>query len=223
MFVLPLAGCASLPSREIPRELSVKQIPEKGEGHPAEYVFCDMRGGAWGCEEATPKTSIKSVAVNHGETTRITDAIKGVIKGAVSSTTRSPVNAKPTFKPSNNKSRVKASEKAVPNVPPIAVVYFDFDSSIINADAKLTLLNALVQLKGKSVELHGYTDNIGSETYNNGLGLRRANKVKESFSAVNSTATQIETYGHGLCCYAAPNSTEKQRAKNRRVEIYVTD
>ena len=185
------------------------------ESHPAEYVFCDMKGGFWGCEEATPKTPIKYVAVEHGDTTPITDAVKGVIKGAA--------NTQIAVTPGSNEEPAESNEKPVSSVPPIAVVYFDFDSSIIKADAKLTLLDALVDLEGKSVELHGYTDNVGSETYNNWLGLRRANKVKEFFKTANSTATQIEAYGHGLCCYAAPNGTDEQRAKNRRVEIYVTD
>lgn len=231
IFALLAAGCTSLPNREIPHELGVKQVPGMAEGHPAEYVFCDMKGGAWGCEEATPKTPIKYVAVDHGDTTPITDAIKGAIKGAASAATEAAAeavtgtasNTQPALTPGANEEQAKASEKAVPNVPPIAVVYFDFDSSIIKADAKLTLLDALVDLEGKSVELHGYTDNVGSETYNNWLGLRRANKVKEFFKMANSTATQIEAYGHGLCCYAAPNGTDEQRAKNRRVEIYVTD
>lgn len=207
IFALLTAGCTSLPNREIPHELGVKQVPGMAEGHPAEYVFCDMKGGAWGCEEATPKTPIKYVAVDHGDTTPITDAIKGAIKGLASAATEG----------------ANFSEKAVPNVPPVAVVYFDFDSSIIKADAKLTLLDALVKLEGRSIELHGYTDNVGSETYNNWLGLRRAKKVKEFFEMANSTATQIDAYGHGLCCYAEPNGTDEQRAKNRRVEIYVTD
>lgn len=231
IFALLAAGCTSLPNREIPHELGVKQVPGMAEGHPAEYVFCNMKGGAWGCEEATPKTPIKYVAVDHGDTTPITDAIKGAIKGLASAATEgateavadATANTQPAITRSVNDSQANFSEKAVPNIPPVAVIYFDFDSSIINADAKLTLLDAFVKLEGKSIELHGYTDNVGSETYNNWLGLRRAKKVKEFFEMANSTAAQIEAYGHGLCCYAAPNGTDEQRAKNRRVEIYVTD
>src|SRR5690606_39311023 len=64
IFALLAAGCTNLPNREIPHELGVKQVPGMAEGHPAEYVFCDMQGGARGWEAATPRKHIKYVAVD---------------------------------------------------------------------------------------------------------------------------------------------------------------
>ena len=232
IFALLAVGCTTkLPNREIPHEMGVKQIQGKDENHPAEYVFCDMKGGAWGCEEATPKTPIKYLAVDHGETTPITDAVKNVIGSVAPAVAENKHNvvAEVAENPSISTMAVDADiksnaiEKSIPNVPAIAVIYFDFDSSVIKADAKLELLDVVEKISGKKVELHGYTDNVGTETYNNWLGLRRANRVKAFFEMAKSSATQIDVFGHGLCCYIEPNGSDEQRAKNRRVEIYVTD
>lgn len=229
IFALLAAGCTSLPNREVPHELGVKQVPGKSEGHPAEFVFCDMNGGAWSCEAATPKTPVSFVSVKHSDDKPITGIVRDSLKVATSDGGVSALDKQKQTSSSQRKTDSKKSPsqpentKAVPAVPPVAVVYFDFDSSVITADAKLTLLAALDELSSKGVEIHGYTDNVGSEPYNNWLGLRRANKVKDFFETAKSTATQIEAYGHGLCCYAEPNGTAEQRAKNRRVEVYAVD
>lgn len=208
-----MVGCTSLPNRQIPSELGVKQVPGKLDGEPAEYVFCDMNGGAWGCESATPKTPIQYVAVNHGDSTPITDAVKGAIKG-VSSAESNEIIASETG---------NVEEKEVPDVPPVATIYFNFDSSALNADSKILLLDVLEKINGSNVEIHGYTDNVGSEQYNDWLGLRRAEKVKEFFSTAKANPLKIDSFGHGRCCYAVPNGTDEQRAKNRRVEIYLVE
>ena len=214
IFVL-LAGCSSIPNRVVPNALGIKQVPGKSADHPAEYVFCDIKGGAWGCEQVTPKTPFQKSSAEKGSEQPITSVVQKAIKN---------LSKDARIKEKDNVKKTSSfNQKDVPTIPPIASVYFGFDSSILSASAKISLLDELKKLDGKTIELHGYTDNVGTEKYNNWLGVRRANIVKEFFNKANSSASQIDAFGHGLCCYSEPNGTEEQRAKNRRVEIYIID
>lgn len=203
-----MAGCSSLPNREVPHQLGVKQVPGLSEERPSEFVFCDMNGGAWGCEKATPKTPIRYVPVDSGDNKPITDLVKDAIKGIADGTTQSVGNS---------------TISAIPSSKPTGVIFFEFDSSSLSAQSKLSLLDVLPKVSGKKILIHGYTDSVGSENYNDKLGLNRAESVKNFFIKAKSNATEIETFGSGLCCYLEPNRTEEQRAKNRRVEIFVVD
>lgn len=203
-----MAGCSSLPNREVPHELGVKQVPGVSEQHPSEFVFCDMNGGAWGCEKTTPKTPVSYVPVSSGKEKPITDLVKDAIKGIADGAAQSVGDV---------------ASNAIPNTEPTGVVFFDFDSSVLNANSKITLLNILPQTSGKKVLIHGYTDSVGSENYNDQLGLNRAESVRDFFIKAKSNAAELETFGNGLCCYLEPNRTEEQRAKNRRVEIFVVN
>lgn len=210
-----MAGCSTkLPSREVPNELGVKQVQGVVEGHPAEFIFCDVQGGVWGCESSTPKTAIQTLPAADRPRSTITSAVKTVIGESAK---------KPKHVNESPKVPAAFDEQPIPDSSPLATVYFDFDSSVLGAKAKLALLDLLNDLGGKNVEVHGYTDSVGSEPYNNWLGKRRADKVKTFFETADSSASSVKAFGHGLCCYAEPNSTEEQRAKNRRVEVYVTD
>lgn len=235
--VLLAAGCTTLnlPNRELPHELGVKQVPGRDESHPAEYVFCDINGGAWACETVTPKTPIQTLSVEPGGDQPMTRAVHEAIKHlplgpstdsvkAVASVSAAAVE--PTTPDNQATSQNKATpgaEKAVPANPPVAVIHFDFNSLDLKADAKLTLLEVLGKVSGKTVELHGYTDSLGKARYNRELSLRRANAVKAFFETAHTTAAQIATFGHGSCCTAVPNDTAAQRAENRRVEIVLID
>jgi outer membrane protein OmpA-like peptidoglycan-associated protein len=221
--VLLAAGCTTLtlPSRELPHELGVKQVPGRDESHPTEYVFCDINGGAWACETVTPKTPIQTLSVEPAGDQPMTRAVHEAIKSLPVGPSRDSVPtvagaaaAMPTT-PGNQATQNKAS--------PIAVIHFDFNSLDLKADAKLTLLEVLGKVSGKTVALHGYTDSLGNTRYNRELSLRRANAVKAFFETAHTTAAWITTFGHGSCCTAVPNGTEAQRAENRRVEIVLID
>lgn len=183
-------------------------MPGVSEQNPSEFVFCDMNGGAWGCEKTTPKTPISYVPVSGNDDKQITNIVKGAIKGIVNGSALSSENV---------------VNREAPNTKPTEIVFFDFDSSVLNAKSKITLLNILPQLSGKKVLVHGYTDSVGNEYYNDKLSLNRAESVREFFIKAKSKAAEIETFANGLCCYLEQNRTKEQRAKNRRVEVFVVD
>lgn len=70
------------------------------------------------------------------------------------------------------------------------------------------------------LKIVGHTDSIGSEEYNLELSLKRAQSVKDYFTANNIDATRIVIDGKGENNPIANNQTVEGRSLNRRVEIY---
>lgn len=70
------------------------------------------------------------------------------------------------------------------------------------------------------IEIDGYTDNIGSKTYNLKLSLKRAEAVKNILVKVYKiNPKRIKVKGFGEEYPLVPNTTSTNRALNRRVEI----
>ena len=72
-----------------------------------------------------------------------------------------------------------------------------------------------------SVELQAHTDDIGSKEYNLNLSNRRAYAVVKYLTKRGIDYNRIEPKGYGESDPIAPNDTESNRAKNRRVEFKI--
>lgn len=70
----------------------------------------------------------------------------------------------------------------------------------------------------KTVEINGYTCNLGSDTTNQRLSLERATTVKNLLKSAGFSASMI-VHGLGASHPLASNSTAQGRASNRRVEV----
>jgi OOP family OmpA-OmpF porin len=103
-------------------------------------------------------------------------------------------------------------------------VLFDFDKSNIKPEAG-AILDRLVAFmnenRDKRVNLAGYTDNVGTEAYNQRLSERRVNSVKDYVVKKGVDASRVSGQGFGESKPIADNKTREGRAKNRRVEIKV--
>ena len=162
-----------------------------------------MYQGAWRCESVTTKTPINYLVKKAEPEKQITKVIK---------------KEHLIYK----KSTHSVIEKVVPNASPIAVIYFDFDRFVLKPEDKISLLDSIAFIGDKPIELHGYADSIGDKNYNHFLGLQRANKIKDFYLKTGISPSKVAVYGHGFCCYSEPNETKEQRAKSRRVEIYLS-
>lgn len=69
------------------------------------------------------------------------------------------------------------------------------------------------------LSIHGHTDSIGSELFNQKLGLRRAEAVKRYLIKQGVEGSRLEIQTHGFSRPKADNSTPEGRASNRRVEL----
>lgn len=101
----------------------------------------------------------------------------------------------------------------------LSSVFFAYDSSVLSEDAKETLKGNIDWIKDNSrvsrVELEGHCDSMGSEAYNIGLGLRRAQTVKTYLISlgVSEDKFSIVSYGEEKPLSQTDNS------KNRRVNF----
>lgn len=107
--------------------------------------------------------------------------------------------------------------------PPIAnSIYFDFASNEIMDNSMQHLRELVVEFyKGEKniIVITGYTDNIGNESYNQNLSMKRANAVKVKLMEFGIDPDQIKVEWKGEEYPLYPNDSEANRSKNRRVEI----
>lgn len=105
-------------------------------------------------------------------------------------------------------------------------VLFEFNRSEVKPGAQASLnklADFLKQYPTRQVLIEGYTDSVGSATYNESLSLRRANSVQTALAGMGVAAGRVKTAGYGKEFPIANNSTDTNRALNRRVEVYIAD
>lgn len=103
-------------------------------------------------------------------------------------------------------------------------IYFAFDSSDLSDQARLILSNNAEYLHKHSdltISVEGHCDERGSETYNNSLGKRRAESVKNFLVDKGISADRLVTVSYGESKPIAFGSNEASWAKNRRAQIVV--
>ena len=104
-------------------------------------------------------------------------------------------------------------------------IHFDFDASILLEPAKIDL-NGLYKflLKNESymVRISGYTDNLGSDSYNQKLSDLRCKAVADYLISLGLSGDRIDWKGFGGLHPVAENTTEEGRQKNRRVEFVIS-
>lgn len=101
-------------------------------------------------------------------------------------------------------------------------VNFDFNKSTLRPDAA-PVLQAVLRLFTTApafrAEVGGHTDNIGTADYNMKLSAERAAAVKTWLVAHSVAADRVTSRGYGDTHPLAPNDTDANRFKNRRVEL----
>ena len=105
-------------------------------------------------------------------------------------------------------------------------IRFDFDKANIKPEYR-DILNRiagiLMTLKGYTIAVYGYTDDIGTQTYNLQLSQRRAEAVRDFLVQTGISPTIMSTKGFGKSDPRVPGDSEQARAANRRVEIGIVD
>ena len=104
----------------------------------------------------------------------------------------------------------------------MAGVNFDFDQSFIRQEdvAKLDQdVSTLKQSGDMKVEVAGHTDYVGTDEYNMGLSMRRADAVRMYLIDKGIAADRLTVKGYGESQPIADNETEEGRFQNRRVEL----
>jgi len=86
-----------------------------------------------------------------------------------------------------------------------------------------TFATSLVDNPASNVTVIGHTDSTGSDAVNNPLSLNRAASVRDYVTARGVASGRIAIEGHGSREPLVANDTAANRAKNRRVEIFVAE
>jgi outer membrane protein OmpA-like peptidoglycan-associated protein len=105
-------------------------------------------------------------------------------------------------------------------------VLFDFDRAELQPGGQRAvgeLARFLTEYPERNVLIEGFTDNIGSQEYNENLSLRRANSVRRALVDRGISSDRIEIIGYGMRYPVATNQNESGRQQNRRVEVIISD
>lgn len=103
-------------------------------------------------------------------------------------------------------------------------IYFDFNSTVIRKEAENTLVDikkVLDEYPNVTLELHGYTDDKGSSSYNILLGENRGNSALKVLVDEGIDVSRIQVKTHGESEPVASNKTFEGRQLNRRVDFYI--
>jgi outer membrane protein OmpA-like peptidoglycan-associated protein len=103
---------------------------------------------------------------------------------------------------------------------------FKFGQAQMPDEAKTEIDELVNRLKsepnGAFIEIEGHTDNVGAATFNEQLGLERAENVKRYLYEQHQVPLhKINVISYGEDKPIAPNNTKEGRAQNRRVVIRV--
>ena len=103
-------------------------------------------------------------------------------------------------------------------------INFATNSATLDGESFATLDRLAAAAKvcpGMRIAIEGHTDAEGSAEYNQRLSVRRARAVVAYLVKSGADRKQLEAVGYGLSRPAAPNDTEENMAKNRRIEFSV--
>jgi outer membrane protein OmpA-like peptidoglycan-associated protein len=83
------------------------------------------------------------------------------------------------------------------------------------------LAQFLMEHPERRVQIDGFTDSVGSDSYNEALSQRRADAVKAALLLRGVDATRVSTEGYGKAYPVANNNDSGGRQLNRRVEVVI--
>lgn len=104
-------------------------------------------------------------------------------------------------------------------------VFFDFNSADVGAKYnQLITLNAgyLIAHPNSRVQIQGNSSEVGAATYNQSLGMQRANNVRDALIKAGVKTTQISVISFGNTKLLYPSNNKGMQPKNQRADIVYT-
>jgi outer membrane protein OmpA-like peptidoglycan-associated protein len=132
--------------------------------------------------------------------------------------------AVPPAPPSAAAIQAKACEERLRGLTETGQILFEVSSAALDR-ASLPTLDKLAEAAktcpGLRIEVAGHASADGPTRLNQALSLRRARSVVAYLVRAGVEETQLEAVGYGADKPAAPNDTDENSAKNRRIEFTV--
>lgn len=105
-------------------------------------------------------------------------------------------------------------------------VHFAHDAATIEPDSAALLEEIADVLKNRAeiakIEIQGHTDNTGSPVYNQRLSQQRADAVRDALIKLGVEGSRLDAKGYGQDKPLVPNVSPANRARNRRVQLMIT-
>jgi outer membrane protein OmpA-like peptidoglycan-associated protein len=120
--------------------------------------------------------------------------------------------------------QLKATPTPRGSVMTLGDVLFDTGRAELKSGAarKLDqLVQFLAEHPERRVQIDGFTDSVGSDSYNEELSQRRADSVRAALLSRGVDASRVSTEGYGKAYPVANNSDSGGRQLNRRVEVVI--
>ena len=105
-------------------------------------------------------------------------------------------------------------------------VLFDYNEAAIKPDAATKLgevAELLAYFDRAQIAVQGHTDSDGSADHNKDLSQRRAQAVADALSGQGVASSRMAVEGFGFDSPVASNADDAGKAKNRRVEIVLSE
>jgi type IX secretion system PorP/SprF family membrane protein len=172
-------------------------------------------------------TERKGVAVNKITVPNKVDETSITPDGAIAKAAEKDMSARLKHKQDSLKASAEAGKiRHEPLILEKATLDFNFEFNSAEVNRKTgeyldDLAKALIDNPELKIELIGHTDNVGSQKFNMKLSQYRAQKIKDYLVGKGVEASRISAEGRGLNEPLNDNSTDQERALNRRVELTI--
>ena len=161
---------------------------------------------AFKAERDAFKTERDQVAADREAIKKERDELAGMLKGALSSV-------------------ADTTETARGVIVSLSGILFDVGKATLKPASQLSvakLAGILMVFPNMNLSIEGYTDSTGSADLNMRLSMDRARAVYEFLMTQGISNARMKYQGFGPENPVAPNDTESNRARNRRVEVVLT-
>ena len=193
-------------------------VIEKEKGPVPGVVICVASpAGAKYYTGETDEEGYAEVLVPVGQKYDVTYLSLGLVRGDIAATVSVTDEPKQSIK-------LTLRYKRLPPPPPFVLtgVTFDTGKATIRSESlpKLDIVFEFMRLKKSArVEISGHTDNRGKPKSNQTLSAKRAQACRAYLIAKGIDGSRITVVGHGGDRPIAPNDSEQNREKNRRIEV----
>jgi outer membrane protein OmpA-like peptidoglycan-associated protein len=198
------AVTAESESARISREL--REVQVQREALASESATLAKQTATLTAERDAFKAERDKVAAEREAIAKERDELAGMLKGALSSV-------------------ADTTETARGVIVSLSGILFDVNRATLKPASQLTvakLAGILMVFPNMNLSIDGYTDSTGSADLNMRLSTERARAVYEFLMAQGISNTRMKYQGFGPENPIAPNDSETNRSRNRRVEVVLT-